>query len=60
MRIGKRVLTKLLGRAKVSIGVTEAARRLNVSPKTIYYRIYTGKLKASRPDGHWRIDEHEL
>jgi excisionase family DNA binding protein len=53
-------LTKLFKRDKVLLKVSEAARRLDISVKTVYNYIYTGKLKASRIKKHWRISEDEL
>jgi len=53
-------LTRILGRDKVLIDVNEVARRLGKSIKTIYGYIYTHRLPASRPNGHWRIAEDEV
>ncbi len=43
------------------IGVTELAKRLDLSPKTIYTWIQSGRILAqSLPNGRYRIPESEI
>jgi excisionase family DNA binding protein len=41
---------------KQTIGVREAARRLNVTTKYIYDLLYCGKLPATKRARKWQID----
>lgn len=40
--------------------VSEVARRLDVSGKAVYALIASGKLRAYRIGGSYRVDEHQL
>lgn len=44
-----------MGRANATIGVREAARKLNVTTKYVYDLLYSGKLEATKVAKQWRI-----
>jgi excisionase family DNA binding protein len=41
--------------AKGTIGIAEAARKLNVTLKYVYDLVYSGKLRAEKVARQWRI-----
>jgi len=56
----KDYLTKILNRNKVLLTVNEVAERLGKSPKTIYYWIDKGAMKARNIGTRLLISEDEV
>jgi excisionase family DNA binding protein len=46
--------------ARKTIGIAEAARKLNVTLKYIYDLVYSGKLPAEKTGRTWRIPERAI
>jgi excisionase family DNA binding protein len=46
--------------AKESVSVPEAAKRLGFTLKYVYDLVYSGRLKAEKKLGRWKISAEEI